>query len=1044
MLFDLMRRPRFPNPPFFLALFALLAAGASASAQDGKKKPAFHLPESAAPAAPAEEPRDDSLERTLQGLRGWPAPSARQAAERLIVQRERSLPLVIHVLVAAEPEMAALKPGAAYVVGRIGDKEHVVTLLLVAAEKEQHNQASVFLDAAVRLDKETAVSEAFRFFRTSDTTLRHEATQFVMNHVTAHNLPAVLDLLDRRTAEHPFTREIGLRLLDRLVETKEVPWADVAERFYRALGDESPQVAGRAMRLLAARKEPENVKALNELITKEASYWRQRSYAALALTLYSAAYREPSLEPATVQALRGEKGLAHAKEPLARASAALALAQAALRTNDQELVRLLDREIPIVLIDSVGARNQHYRDFGSVMPLSYAMLRRITGQTLPDNAPAWAQWWADHGRLFRAKRELLDVEERDLPDLEIDAKAPLSAGGRRVRFTTAGPKRPVYLHGTALALPAADMARLVALLKRYSFFEAPQADAGEADPEAAVVTVRVGDLDRTVAFGVGEGVTVIRDDLVREVRSLALEFAWQRWWSIDTQPNWDLFFLEEQKWFKEHSDPVERAAHLRGMIAASLKSLVSVDERVDAARTAGELPGGGAALTDAEVQAFVSAVGAERDTNEFVTAAVDLLVPAAGDRAVKPLIDLLAEMIGIDAKRLLTHLCTALDDARVTALATDPRWKVRQAAVDALAGRDEKIARPVLAARLDDEELLVRMAAAAQLARLKAPEALPVLRDLATNETADVRAAAAFAFGVLGGADGREGAKALLLGRRQGEDGDVNPEVRVRAVEGLVEGGEPEGAEIILGVFAGEADVRVRAAAADALVRLEAPALVEHLMERLQETRAADPERVALVNVLARFRSDRPVDLLRAVVKGDDELSAQAAALGLARRWDDAALVPLMRMLKSGHSTRAAVRHLQILTSQAFESESYAEQAKSYQGWAAAHGTGNARVWFRDALEQRGYDARAIADWAAAASLGAPQDEMVPVLLKALRDKEWYIQRNASFLLNLRIGSGAPEEISFSTAGEDAEAAIRAYHEWWDAYKKAEEAKKDG
>ena len=88
----------------------------------------------------------------------------------------------------------------------------------------------------------------------------------------------------------------------------------------------------------------------------------------------------PDLEPATVAALRGEKGLAHAKEPLARASAALALAQAALRTNDQELVRLLDREIPIVLIDSVGARNQHYRDFGSVMPLSYAMLRRITGQ----------------------------------------------------------------------------------------------------------------------------------------------------------------------------------------------------------------------------------------------------------------------------------------------------------------------------------------------------------------------------------------------------------------------------------------------------------------------------------------------------------------------------------------------------------------------------------------------------------------------------------------------------------------------------------------
>ncbi len=1039
-----MRRPRFPNPPFFLVLAALLVAGGLASAQEGRKKPAFHLPEGEAPPAETEPQRADSLERTLQGLRGWPAPSARQAAERLIVQKERSLPLVVGVLVAAEPETAALKPGAAYVVGRIGGKEHVVTLLLVAAEKEQHNQASVFLEAAVRLDKETAVSEAFRFFRTSDTTLRHEATQFVMNHVTADNLPAVYDLLDRRKAERPFTREIGLRLLDRLVETKAVLWADVADRFYRALGDESPQVAGRAMRLLAARKEPENVQALNELITKDASYWRQRSYAALALTIYSAAYREPALEPATIHALRGEKGLAHAKEPLARASAALALAQAALRTNDPELVRLLDREIPIVLIDSVGARNQHYRDFGSVMPLSYAMLRRITGQTLPDNAPAWAQWWTDHGRLFRAKRELLDVEERDLEDLEIDARAPASDGGRRVRFTTVGAKRPVYLHGTALALPSADMARLVALLKRHAFFEAPQADAGAIDAEAAVVTVRVGDLDRTVAFGVGEGVTAMRDDLVREVRSLALEFAWQRWWSIDAQPSWDLFFLEEQKWFKEHPDPAERAAHLRGMIASSLKSLVSIEERVDAARTAAQLPGGGAALSDAEVQAFVAALAAERDPNAFVAATVDLLVPAAGDRAVKPLIDILADMIGLDAKRLLTRLCGSLDDARVSALAVDPRWKVRQAAVEALAGRDPAVTKPILVARVDDEELLVRMAAAGELARLKAPEALPVLRDLATNETADVRAAAAFGFGVLGGSDGREGAKALLLGRKEGEPGDVNPEVRVRAIDGLVEGGEPEGTEIILGVFAKEADVRVRAAAADALVRLESPPLVDNLMERLQETRAADPERVALVNVLARFKSDRPLDLLRAVVKGDDELSAEAAALGLGRRWDDAALVPLIRMLKTGHSTRAAVRHLQILTSQAFESESYVEQAKSYQGWATAQGTANARVWFKDALEQRGYDVRAFADWAAAPALAAPSDEMVPVLLKALRDKEWYVQRNASYLLNMRVGSGAPEEISYATATEDAEIAIRAYHEWWDACRKAEEARKNG
>lgn len=1039
MLSGLMRNLGFPGPPLFHALFALLLACAPALAQGGagagKKKPNFHVPESEqAPDAPEAGRGEGAIERTLQGLRGWPAPSARQAAERLIVLKEKSLPFVIGVLVAAEPEAASLKPGAAYVIGRIGAKEHVVTLLLVAAEKEQHRQASTFLEAAVRLDRELAVAEAFRFFRISDTTLRHEATQFVLNHVTADNLGAILDLLDRRKSEQPFTREIGLRLLDRLVETKQVPWAEVADRFYRALGDESPQVAGRAMRLLAARREPENVKALNELVTKDVSYWRQRSYAALALTLYSSAYREPALEPAAIEALRGERGLSHPKETLARAAAALALAQAALRTNDKDLVRLLDKEIPIVLIDSVGARNQHYRDFGSVMPLAFSMLRRITGQTLPDNAPAWAQWWTDHGRLFRAKRELLDVDERDLPDVEVEAAAPGSEGGRQVRFTAVGPQRPTFLRGTAIALPPADMGRLVALLKRHGFFEVPEADRSAVDPESAFVIVRVGDLDRAAAFGTGEGLTAKRDELVREVRSLAQEFAWQRWWALDAHPSWELFFLENQKWFADHQEPAERAQRVRAMIAGSLKHLVSVEERVEAARTAAKLLGGGAALTDAEVKSFVDAVGVERDANEFVAAAVDLLVPAAGERATGPLIDLLAEMIGLDAKRMLARLCGALDDARLKGLSEDERWKVRQAAVEALSGRAADVSRPVLLARLADDELLVRMAAAEALARQKAPEALPVLLELATNETADVRGSAAHALGLLGGPDGRKAARALL-------DSDVNPEVRVRAIDGLVESREPEGAGLIAETFRKEADVRVRAAAANALVRLETPALVDQLVQRLQETRGADPERVALVNVLARFRSDRPVVLLRAVVKGDDELSAEAAALGLARRWDDEALIPLIRMLKNGHNTRAAVRHLQLLTSQAFESESYAEQAKNYQGWATAHGTGNARVWFRDALEQRGYDVRPFAEWAAAASLAPPSDEAVPVLLKALRDKEWFVQRNASFLLNLRIGDAAPEEIGYATAQGEAEAAIRGYHDWWDAYGKAQKAR---
>ena len=127
-------------------------------------------------------------------------------------------------------------------------------------------------------------------------------------------------------------------------------------------------------------------------------------------------------------------------------------------------------------------------------------------------------------------------------------------------------------------------------------------------------------------------------------------------------------------------------------------------------------------------------------------------------------------------------------------------------------------------------------------------------------------------------------------------------------------------------------------------------------MTRLEHTPSASPERVALVNVLARFSSNTPVALLQSVLSGDDPLSADAAALGLARRWDDSAIGQLIRMTESGRNPRAAVRHLQMLSSYATNAEEFDRQAANYKAWYKVNSTGNPRTWFREALKQRGYD----------------------------------------------------------------------------------------
>jgi hypothetical protein len=198
--------------------------------------------------------------------------------------------------------------------------------------------------------------------------------------------------------------------------------------------------------------------------------------------------------------------------------------------------------------------------------------------------------------------------------------------------------------------------------------------------------------------------------------------------------------------------------------------------------------------------------------------------------------------------------------------------------------------------------------------------------------------------------------------------------------------------------------------------------------------------------VLARFRSDEPLDMLRRIIQGDDTYSADAAALGLARRWDETSIDQLIKMVKNSRRPRLAVRHLQILTSAAFDTPSYERQAENYSGWWRTNSTGQPREWFVTELERLGYATSAFVEFAKhkRPGPGPVTDEMVPTLLTCLRAKEWYVQRNASYLLSERIGRGAPEVISYDSTNEEIEAAIRAYYDWWHAYSKEKAAREKG
>ncbi len=145
-----------------------------------KKKLVFDTETETETRDPVGKPRErDPIGDAISRLSGWPSNRARRAAEMLVVQKERSIERIVGVLVGQTESEIKLKPGAAYVLGRIGDKTNAMTLILVAAENEQHRFARVFLEAAYELDPDRAVDEAFRFFHLRATTLRQQAVKFV-------------------------------------------------------------------------------------------------------------------------------------------------------------------------------------------------------------------------------------------------------------------------------------------------------------------------------------------------------------------------------------------------------------------------------------------------------------------------------------------------------------------------------------------------------------------------------------------------------------------------------------------------------------------------------------------------------------------------------------------------------------------------------------------------------------------------------------------------------------------------------------------------
>jgi len=155
-------------------------------------------------------------------------------------------------------------------------------------------------------------------------------------------------------------------------------------------------------------------------------------------------------------------------------------------------------------------------------------------------------------------------------------------------------------------------------------------------------------------------------------------------------------------------------------------------------------------------------------------------------------------------------------------------------------------------------------------------------------------------------------------------------------------------------------------------------------------------------------------DLGKLVADPSDEV-ADAAALGLAK-WRDPAAVPhLIAMLEKDRAPARARQALESISLEAFGSQKDPNLlADLYGGWWELSKDRGPKRWLLDAITADGTEDAALRSWAE----GDSGKQVVPSLLKALRSDKWFIRRAADVTLRDLLGKKVGEQDPWTTPGD--------------------------
>ncbi|MCC6409070.1 MAG: hypothetical protein IT453_18055 [Planctomycetes bacterium] len=600
------------------------------------------------------------------------------------------------------------------------------------------------------------------------------------------------------------------------------------------LKDRSAQVAYRAATALALRDDPNLDGELLGRAFKLQWVLREGAYALVTLLEREDTRLRPILGPAHVEALLAglERG-----DSFVSGVCAAALAGIGFRADEGAPTPWLDREVPMRLLRVVSGQ-EFSNDYSAVLGVASRRLALISGEDFGSNGPAWLDWWATHGKEFRAARAALAIGEADVGRIELVVR---STAGRAEAFTLVGPDAATAAlaathAGEVLVLAPSEAQGLVELARREGLLSAERLPGtrGRADGAARSLELGVGKSSKLFRFA-GDAAEPWFERVWDAAAALRDQNAWQRYRDVNrfaTQLEW---WNADRGWWEAAHSELDRKLRLKACVLAALAT-VPLSERDRPVRELEALYADDAVVDANDFASLAARIGDENAANDRAKRLIGLATRAArslGGAAVPgveatPLDATLAnELALVIAKSLGTSgageiarvlAASGRDNVRAAAASETPLLRVVAAGELARAATDEQRAAdwPVLEKLLADPVPPVQIATVLALGENKFEPARTSILLLARMGEGKLRAAALEAAGRLGG----EGAfDALMIALSDGDEA-----LEVAAARGLASLADPETAPLFTSLMVKGPTSPLYAPARDGLIRLGAAA----------------------------------------------------------------------------------------------------------------------------------------------------------------------------------------------------------------------------